>query len=293
MTEHLADLGDLAVEFEAMRPRLFGIAYRMLGSVVEAQDVVQDVWIRWQTTDRSEVRSPLAFLTTATTRLSITVAASARKRREVYVGPWLPEPVLTGDDPALGAEKAEALELGLLMLLERLTPTERAVYVLREAFAYSFSDIAGVLETSESNARQLARRSRLHLDEATARRVPAAEHDRLLSAFLAAAQSGDLGGLEKFLAADVVVYSDGGGIVTAARRSIVGRDNVARFFAGILAKVAPDVTMDVVQGNGQQVFVLSQAGIVFIFCAISVGDTGIDRVYFVLNPGKLVAVQPG
>ena len=288
MTEHLAGL---AVEFEAMRPRLFGIAYRMLGSVVEAQDVVQDVWIRWQATDRSEIRSPLAFLTTATTRLSITVAASARTRREVYIGPWIPEPVLTGNDPALGAEKAEALELGLLMLLERLTPNERAVYVLREAFDYSFSDIAGVLETSEPNARQLARRARVHLDGSRTRQVPAAEHDRLLRAFLAAAQSGDLEGLETFFAADVVVYSDGGGIVTAARRPIRGRDNVTRFFAGILAKVAADVSVDVVHGNGEEVFVLSQGGTAVILCAMSVGDTGIARVYFVLNPDKLTAVQ--
>ena len=223
------DIDSATAEFETVRPRLFGIAYRMLGTVAEAEDVVQDAWIRWQGTDRSQVRNPSAFLSTVTTRLSINASDSARARREVYAGPWLPEPVLTENDPTLGAERTEALEIGLLLLLERLTPNERAVYVLREAFAYDFGDIAEVLETSESNARQLARRARTHLVEHRSKQVTAAERDRLLRAFLAAAQSGDLEQLESVLAEDVVVYSDGGGVVSAARRPVVGRDRVSSF----------------------------------------------------------------
>ena len=149
-------------DFEQARPRLFGIAYRMLGSATEAEDIVQDAWLRWQgVTD--DVDNPTAYLATITTRLSLTALESARMRRESYIGPWLPEPVDTSADPLLGAERAEALSLAVLLLLERLTGAERAAYVLREAFAYSFRDIAGVLETTEENARQLASRARAHL----------------------------------------------------------------------------------------------------------------------------------
>ncbi|HEX4461709.1 MAG TPA: sigma factor, partial [Polyangia bacterium] len=137
-----------------MRPRLFGIAYRMRGSAAEAEDILQDVWIRWQSTDRSVVRDPPAFLATTTTRLCINLAKSARSRLETYVGEWLPEPVDTASDPTLGAERAEALELAVLLLLEKLPPTERAAYVLREAFDYAYSDIADILQIEEANARQ-------------------------------------------------------------------------------------------------------------------------------------------
>ncbi|MET1043326.1 MAG: sigma factor, partial [Microbacteriaceae bacterium] len=137
----------MAASFVSLRPRLFGIAYRMLGSAVEAEDVLQDAWIKWQATDRSGIRSPAAFLTTMTTRLAINVANSSRMRRETYIGPWLPEPVLTETDPELGAENTEALEIGLLLLMERLTPTERAVYLLHEAFDYPYREIAEVIET--------------------------------------------------------------------------------------------------------------------------------------------------
>src|ERR1700712_4925459 len=148
--------------FTALRPRLFGIAYRMLGSVGEAEDIVQETWIRWQGTDRSGGREASAFLATTATRLAITLAQSARARHETYVGPWLPEPVDTSADPALGAERAEALELAVVLLLERLSPAERAAYVLHEAFGYPFRQIAEMLETSEANARQLGARARRH-----------------------------------------------------------------------------------------------------------------------------------
>src|SRR5215470_565266 len=149
--------------FEGARPRLFGIAYRMLGSVAEAADVVQDVWTRWQSADRPVVRDPQAFLATTTTHLAINVLQSARARRETYVGPWLPEPVDTSADPTLGAERGEALELAVLVLLERLSPTERAAFVLREAFNYPYKDVAEVLHLEEANARQLVTRARHHV----------------------------------------------------------------------------------------------------------------------------------
>ena len=154
---------DALTAFEPQRRRLFGIAYRMLGSVSEAEDVVQDAWLRWQGADRASVREPAAFLATTVTRLCLNALSSARARRELYVGPWLPEPVSTTDDPTLGAERAEALSLAVLLLMERLTPAERAAYVLREAFVYSHRDIAAVLETTETNARQLVSRARAHV----------------------------------------------------------------------------------------------------------------------------------
>ena len=165
------DLEEAAAVFTSLRPRLFGIAYRMLSSASEAEDLVQDVWLRWQTTDRSVVDNPAAFLATTMTRLAINTLQSARARRETYVGPWLPEPVDTSADPYLGAERGEALEFAALLLMERLTPSERAAYVLREAFDYPYGQIAGILELNEPAVRQLVSRARKHM--AGERRAPA------------------------------------------------------------------------------------------------------------------------
>jgi len=193
--------------FMSVRPRLFGIAYRMLGSAAEAEDVVQDVWLRWQTTDRSVVRDAAAFLVTTATRLAINIVQSARSRRETHDADWRPEPVDTNADAALGAERREALELGVLLLLERLSPTERAAYILREAFDYAYRDIANILRFEEANARQVVTRARQHV--ANGRRMPASstEHRHLLDSFIAAAQCGDVAGLERVLASDVVSIS--------------------------------------------------------------------------------------
>jgi RNA polymerase sigma factor (sigma-70 family) len=182
--------------FMSVRPRLFGIVYRMLRSAAEAEDVVQDVWVRWHTVDHSQVRDAEAFLVTTATRLAINVMQSARSRRETYVGPWLPEPVDMSTDPGLGTERREALELGVLRLLEKLAPTERAAYILREAFDYPYRDIANVLRLEEANARQLVTRARRHL--VNGRRMPTnrTERRRLLEAFIAAAHNGDVVGLE-------------------------------------------------------------------------------------------------
>lgn len=216
--------------FLSARPRLFGIAYRMLGSAAEAEDIVQDVWIRWQTTDRRPVCNPLAFLVTATTRLAINVLQSAHARRETDVGPSLPEPVDTSADPALGAERGEALNLAVLLLLERLSPTERAAYVLREAFNHPYRQIADILRVEEANARQLVTRAREHVSGRRRAPVSPAEQRCLLNAFVAAARTGDLARLEHLFTSDVASTSDGGGSAhaAAATRPSRGRRQVQR-----------------------------------------------------------------
>ena len=193
--------------FLSVRPRLFGIAYRMLGSAAEAEDIVQDVWVRWQTTDRRVVRDTAAFLAKTTTRLAINVIQSARSRRETHVGPWLPEAVDTGADPRLGAERGEALELAVLVLLERLSPTERAAYVLREAFECAYRDIAGILRLQEANSRQVVTRARQRLANGRRTLASTTEQRRFLAAFVAAARHGDVATLEGFLASEVLSTS--------------------------------------------------------------------------------------
>jgi len=205
--------------FAPMRARLFGIAYRMLGSAAEAEDIVQDVWLRWQSTNRKVVENPPAFLATTTTRLCINLAQSAHTRHETYIGTWLPEPVDTGSDPGLGAERGEALKFAVLLLLEKLSPTERAAYVLREAFDYSYSQIADILQMEEANTRQLVSRARKHIADGRCTSVSSDEQRRFLEAFIGAAQKGDLGGLEALFAEDVVSYSEGSGLVRAAPAS--------------------------------------------------------------------------
>lgn len=273
--------------FQAVRPRLFGIAYRMLGSATEADDVVQDAWVRWQGADRAAVREPAAFLATTVTRLAINELESARARREVYVGPWLPEPVATTDDPTLGAERAEAMSLAVLLLLERLTPAERAAFVLHEAFDYPYRQIAEVLEVSEANARQLATRARAHLDRERTSEVEPAERQRLLAAFVAAAQHGDLEALEAVLADDVVALSDGGGVVLAARKPVVGRARVAQFLLGILEKYATDIEAVPVELNGGVGFVGIRNGELMAAWTVEFGPGGVTRWFNVLNPAKL------
>jgi RNA polymerase sigma factor (sigma-70 family) len=182
--------------FMNVRPRLFGIAYRLLGSAAEAEDVVQDAWVRWQTTDRRLVRDAAAFLATTTRRLAINVMQSARSRRERHVGPWLPEPIDTSADPELGAERGEGLKAGILLLLEKLSPTERAAYILREAFDYTYRDIADALRLQEANARQVVTRARRHAADDRKMPTSSIEQRRVCDAFIAAAQSGDFASLE-------------------------------------------------------------------------------------------------
>lgn len=204
-----------STSFQSVRPRLFGIAYRVLGSADEADDVVQDAWIRWQGTDRGKVRDAPAFLATTTTRLAINVTQSARARRETQVGPSLPEPADREADPALAIERREALEPAVRMLSGKLSPAERAAYVLREAFDYPYRRIAQVLGLSEANARQLATRARCRLAGELRRPVAASEERALLDALLAAAQTGDLATLEQLLRADVA--AGGGEVIPLSR----------------------------------------------------------------------------
>ena len=189
--------------FLRMRPRLFGIAYHMLGSAAEAEDVVQDAWLRWQTTDRSIVRDAAAFLATTATRLAINVMQSAHARRETCAGPWQPEPADSNSNPWLPAERDQALACGVRMLLEKLTPTERAAYILREAFDYAYRDIASVLRLAEANARQIVTRARQHIASGRTTAASSTEQERLLEAFIAAAEDGDVASLEHLFASDV------------------------------------------------------------------------------------------
>ncbi len=198
--------------FASVRPRLFGIAYHLLGSAAEAEDIVQDVWLRWQSTNRRVVGNPPAFLATITTRLCINLAQAAHSRCETDIGTWLPEPVDTSGDPGLSAERGEALRVAVLVLLEKLSPTERAAYILREAFDYSYRQIANILQMEEANTRQIVSRARKHIADGRRRPVSSDKQRRFVEAIFGAAQTGDMAGLEGLLAEDVVSYSDGGGI---------------------------------------------------------------------------------
>ncbi|MYW21750.1 sigma-70 family RNA polymerase sigma factor, partial [Streptomyces sp. SID2955] len=269
-----------AAAFEERRPRLFGIAYRVLGSVSEAEDVVQDVWERWQGADRGAVLDPGAFLATITTRLAVDVARSARVRREAYVGPWLPEPVDTSVDPQVGAERGEALELAVLLVLQRLNPVERAAYVLREAFQYAYAEIAGMLQLSQANTRQVVSRARKRLAAERREPVDAAQHRRLLDAFVAAARHGDVAGLERVLSADVVAYADGDGMRGVARVEVVGVRRVARISA-FARKFFPGAEYTVVEANGRPGVLLAVDGVAVALVCVTAGPDGIDGLYWV------------
>ncbi|MEU4094266.1 RNA polymerase sigma-70 factor [Streptomyces sp. NPDC026673] len=286
--QRTGSLDEAAAVFTALRPRLFGIAYRMLGSAAEAEDVVQDVWLRWQATDRDAVQNPSAFLTTATTRLAINVTQSARVRREAYVGPWLPEPVDTRADPSVGAERGEAVELAVLLMLERLTPTERAAYVLREAFDYPYREIASVLDLGEANARQLVSRARKRIAEGRREQVGTTEHRRLLEAFVAAARTGDMAGLEKLFASDVVSYADSGGVVRrAARVPVVGGSRVAKVVSAFTPRFWPGTEVAWVEANGLPAALVTRDGTPVALVAIGASAEGIDQLMWVMNPAKL------
>ncbi|MFI6007523.1 RNA polymerase sigma-70 factor [Streptomyces sp. NPDC051243] len=274
-------------QFMAARPQLFGIAYRVLGSATEAEDIVQDAWLRWQKTDRTEVREPTAFLATVTTRLAINLAQSARMRRESYVGPWLPEPVDTRTDPQLGAERAEALDLAVLLLLEKLNPVERAAYVLREAFDYPYRRIADILETSEANTRQLVTRARKHLAAERSAPVSSTAHRRLLEVFLTAARTGSLSELEDVLTEDVVSYSDGGGMRGASRIPVVGRPRVSRYLAAFAPRFWPPTDVRWVEANGRPAVLVCADGNAVALLCVDVSARGVERIMWVMNPAKL------
>ncbi|MGC7101937.1 RNA polymerase sigma-70 factor [Amycolatopsis lurida] len=274
-------------QFEAARPRLFSLAYRMLGEAAEAEDVVQEAYLRWAKSE--PVDTPPAWLTRVATNLCLNRLTSARARRERYAGPWLPEPVVTGPGPLETAEQRDSLRFGVLVLLERLTPPERAAFVLRESFEYSHREIAGILGVSEANARQLYRRAREHVGEPRKRFEASAEdHRKVIERFIAAALDGDLAALEQVLTEDVVSWSDGGGKVTAGRRPITGRDKVLRFLAGLgrhPRAAAAEFTVDVV--NGEPALLVFESGELTAVMLAELRDGKLAELRTVLNPDKL------
>ncbi|MFD8308971.1 RNA polymerase sigma-70 factor [Streptomyces sp. NPDC059690] len=284
-----------AEEFELHRPRLFGLAYRMLGSAEEAEDTVQDAYLRFSGADRAGIEHPAAWLAKVVTNLCLNRLTSARARRERYVGPWLPEPVVTSDGalgPLESAEQREAVSMAMLVLLERLTPTERAVYVLREAFGYGHREIAGVLNVTEANCRQLYRRAVRRVGEDRSRFEPVPERQaELVASFLSAARDGDLAGLEKLLTADVTWSSDGGGKVSAARRPVEGRDKVARLAVGGAERFATGLRYTPTEVNGEYGLAAWAGDVLAGVVAFEVRDGLIAHLRVVVNPDKLDFVR--
>ena len=283
-------------EFEELRPLLFAIAYRILGSVSEAEDAVQETWLRYEASP-TQPTSTKAFLSAVVTRVSIDVLRSARVRRESYVGPWFPEPLLTDpyEDPARSAELADSVSMAALLLLERLSPLERAVFVLREVFGFGFAEVAGAVGRSEAACRQLAVRARRHMDVARPRfEADRRERDELAARFFAALRDGDVDGLRQLLAADVQMVADGGGKAPAFARSVIGADNVARVLASffpLLARI--DARMQPREVNGQPGAILhDRDGKVIGTLTLDLLGGQIQTIRSVVNPDKLGHVGP-
>jgi len=285
-----------AEEFEQLRPLLFSIAYRLLGSVSEAEDAVQETWLRYQASP-AQPASAKAFLSAVVTRISIDVLRSARVRREEYVGPWFPEPLLTDpyQDPERSAELADSVSMAALVLLERLSPLERAVFVLREVFAFDFPEIASAVGRSEAACRQLAVRARRHVDAGRPRfEADRREREKLAAQFFGALREGDVDGLRKLLAADVQLAGDSGGKTPALPRSIIGAEKVARVLTSFFPwLVRIDVTMEPREVNGQPGAIFrDRDGKVLFTLTLDVLDGQIQTVRSVSNPDKLGHVGP-
>ena len=286
--------------YEEFRPLLFSIAYRMIGSVSEAEDIVQEAFLRIHRAEAegTRIESPKAYLSAVTTRLSIDHLKSARVRREQYVGQWLPEPLLTDDsapDAAAHAETADSLSMAFLVLLESLTPVERAVFLLREVFDYGYDEIAGIVDRTEHNCRQLYVRARRHVDEGRPRfEASRKQRDELVERFFAAAERGDLAALEEMLAADVVVYGDGGGKAPSWPKPIYGRERVAKLIAGTLKQVKEfGVTLRAAHINGQPgVVFLDDEDRIGAVMSVDVADGLVQTIRGVTNPDKLEHLGP-
>jgi len=291
--------------FAEQRPVLIATAYRILGSATDAEDVVQDAWLRWSTVDQSSVDDPRAYLVTVTTRLAIDRLRRARTRRETYVGSWLPEPISTGPDVAERAELANSVELALLVVLETLSPLERAVFVLREAFGLPFTEIGGIIGRTEATTRQLAHRAREHVQA----RRPRFEVDRTVrrevtERFLAACATGDLDALSGLFAEDVRLVSDGGGKAKSPLRVIEGADRVSRFLsaistpdasqafmASIGAPPAASLSLEVADVNAAPAAVISADGRPIVVISVLVNAGLIECIYLMANPEKLAGVS--
>ncbi|MFJ6752673.1 RNA polymerase sigma-70 factor [Streptomyces sp. NPDC091266] len=282
--------------FEEHRPVLHGVAYRMLGRVADAEDVVQDAWLRWSAADRAEVREPRAYLVRVTTRLAIDRLRQVQSRRETYVGPWLPEPVVTdigGTAPDI-AERAvftESVTLAMLVVMEALSPLERAVFVLREAFGYPYAEIADALDRSEAAVRQLAGRARRHVEEGRPRFEVDPDRQRTLTErFIAAAAGGDLDGLLNLLAADARLVGDSGGKSKAPLRIIESADKVGRFLVGVAPTGGPGMEFTLLELNGGIGLLAHYGGKPDTVIQLDIEDGLIQTVYIVRNPDKLVSL---
>jgi RNA polymerase sigma-70 factor (ECF subfamily) len=275
--------------FERERPRLIGLAYRMLGTVTDAEDVVQDAWLRWQTIGVDQLERPEAWLTTVTTRVALDHLRSTRRRRETYVGPWLPEPLVSPAGPEDAAVLADSLRLGFLTVLDQLTPVERAVFLLADVFAVPFADIAATVDKSEVACRQIASRARRRL------RQPAPTHDpdanrAITDALLAALAVGDVDKVLERLAPDVVCVSDGGAARRAARRPVVGAPRVARLLINLAHRYTGDIEVRTASVNGDAGAVIVIGGEVDVVAAFEIRDHRVVAIRLVRNPDKLAHV---
>ena len=278
---------DRAETFNSYRPLLFSIAYRMLGSAMDAEDLVQETFTRWQSTT-ANIESPKAFLAAIITRLCIDQLRSAKTQREDYIGPWLPEPIMTDSTTNPDSALADSLSIAFLVVLESLSPVERAVFLLREVFDYGYAEIARIVDKSEPNCRQMVKRAKEHI---AARRprftVRPEEHDRLVVQFGQVCANGDLEGLLALLADDITAYSDGGGKVVAARNPIVGADRVARFILGILRKMPVGAVLGLGIINGQTAIITQVGAQPYNVLAFDIDTGRIRRIFNILNPEKL------
>ena len=289
--------GSRVESFETYRTYLFSIAYRMLGSAMDAEDVVQETYLRYRATPPETIHSLKAYLTTILTRLCMDQLQLARRKREVYVGPWLPEPILTTEtaetgDPEKRVEMEESISLAFLVLLEQLQPFERAVFLLREVFGYEFAEIATMLDKSEAACRRSFSRAKLHLREHRPR-FPASPqtHQQLLTSYFQAVQTGEITALQDLLAEDVTLWADGGGkIKQAALRPIRGRDAVARFSLGTKRFWPEDSRIELEEVNGQAALVVRTGEKPFAILAIDVADGQIQTIRVIANPEKLARI---
>jgi RNA polymerase sigma-70 factor (TIGR02957 family) len=285
-------MADSGVAYGELRPLMFSIAYRMLGRVTDAEDVVQEAVLRLHASAPDGLRSVEAYAVTVTTRLAIDALRLARHRREHYVGPWLPEPLVESEktDPAWQIEMDETVSVAFLLLLERLSPVERAVFLLREVFGYSYTEVGAIVGKSETTCRQVFRRARQHIHNDQARYAAStAQRDRIAERFFAAARDGDLAGLERLLADDVVFYGDGGGRAPAVRKPVLGPVQVARFILGLGRQASRlGFRQDQARVNGEPgVVVRSPDGAITAVLSLGIGGDHVNAVYNQINPGKL------
>jgi RNA polymerase sigma-70 factor (TIGR02957 family) len=290
----MADTRDEQDPYIEHRRLMFATAYRMLGSVSDAEDVLQDTWLSWSTADRDAIRHPKAYLVRMVTNLSLNRLTSARATRETYVGPWLPEPLLTSPDIAAETELADSVSTAMLVVLETLSPVERAVFLLREVFGYSHAEIAETLERPEPTVRQIAHRAREHV-QARRPRFDADQTQRrqVTTRFMEACAGGDLNAVMELLAPEVTAWSDGGGKVTAARRPLHGTDHVARWIVGFLAK--PELaalTMEPAIINGELGILATLDGHTVGALSFDLADGRIQNLRFQVNPEKLSGLTP-